>query len=124
MGIDRDLAESFAWALGHTPGPWERRHTYMDDLFVREDDPSAAGRSAVWVLTCTRCGAQLADDRALAAQSGLLTDWCPWLLIMIPERRMEAAARYRAWWQSLGYEAALWSGDDTPPPRPAALLGG
>src|SRR5690348_15542195 len=122
MGIDRNVAEAFARALGHSPGAWERQRVFMADLFVPEHDDGAAELPLVAVLTCRRCGAQLADDAALAPRGELLSGWCPWLLILIPERRAEAAARYVEWWRSLGYEPRPWSGGDEPPPGPAEVF--
>ena len=118
MPIDRTPAERFAQALGHVLGPWTQRRAFMDDLFVPDDDPGASALPRVWTVTCARCGAQLADDREMAADSELLADWCPWLLIVIPERRAEAARAYRAWWCSLGREPLPWAGGDEPPPIP------
>ena len=121
MSIDRDAAQAFAWSLGHSLGRWERQRLFMDDLFLPANDPTAASLPAVWVLTCGRCGALLVDEPRLAPRSDLLAGWCPWLLILIPERRVEAATRYEAWWRSLGYEPLPWNGGDEPPPGPAAL---
>lgn len=117
-GIDRALARDFARALGHVPGPWEPRRMFMDDLFLPEGDESATDCPLVPVMTCTRCGAQLPDDRALVRYSLMLGDWCPWLLILMPERRAEAAAYYRRWCAALGQDPEPWAGDDGPIPLP------
>jgi len=115
-GIDRDLAARFGYALGHWLGPWERRRIFMDDLFLTDEQAGRPDLPSVWVIACAHCGAQLPDQARLARRNALLTDWCPWLVIITQERRAAAAALYRRWSRSLGQEPGPWSGEDSPIP--------